>query len=106
MKLGIIIYSSDPETVWNAMRLGLLALSCGDEVNIFLLARGVESDSINSEKFPVADKMEEFVKGGGEILSCGTCLSLRDRVVSPLCQTGTMGTLYDMISSSDKVISL
>jgi uncharacterized protein involved in oxidation of intracellular sulfur len=106
MKLGIIIYSVDPETVWNAMRLGLLALSCGDEVNIFLLAQGVENDAVNTEKFPVVDKMEEFVKGGGKILSCGTCLSLRDRSLSPLCQTGTMGTLYDMISGSDKIISI
>jgi hypothetical protein len=26
MKLGIIIYSNDPETVWNAFRLGVFSL--------------------------------------------------------------------------------
>lgn len=42
MKLGIVIYSCDPETVWNAFRFGNHALKNGDAVKIFLLAKGVE----------------------------------------------------------------
>jgi len=30
MKLGIIIYSNDPETVWNAFRLGSFAAKAGE----------------------------------------------------------------------------
>ncbi|RCV63580.1 uncharacterized protein involved in oxidation of intracellular sulfur [Methanophagales archaeon] len=41
MKLGIVIYSDDSETVWNAFRLGNFALNEGDEVKVFLLARGM-----------------------------------------------------------------
>ena len=26
MKLGLVVYSSDPETVWNAFRLGIFSL--------------------------------------------------------------------------------
>ena len=42
MKLGIVIYSNDPETVWNAFRFGNFSRKQGDEVKIFLLAKGVE----------------------------------------------------------------
>jgi uncharacterized protein involved in oxidation of intracellular sulfur len=32
MKLGIVIYSNDPETVFNAFRLGVFSLGKGDSV--------------------------------------------------------------------------
>ena len=38
MKLGIIIYSADAETVWNAFRLGAFSLQQGDSAKTFLLA--------------------------------------------------------------------
>ena len=37
MKLGIVIYSNDSETVRNAFRFGNLALVTGDEVKGFLM---------------------------------------------------------------------
>ena len=36
MKLGIVISSNDPETAWNASRLGNFALTQGDAVRVFL----------------------------------------------------------------------
>jgi len=51
MKIGIIIYSNDPETVWNAFRFGNFALKENDEVKIFLLANEVECESITTDKF-------------------------------------------------------
>jgi len=47
VKIGIIIYSNDPETVWNAFRLGNYAIKEGDEVKAFLSGKGVESESID-----------------------------------------------------------
>ena len=41
MKLGVVLYSNDPETVYQAFRLGIFALNRGDKVNMFLLAKGV-----------------------------------------------------------------
>ena len=35
MKLGMIISQTDPETVFNALRLALYSLEQGDEVRIF-----------------------------------------------------------------------
>lgn len=46
MNLGIIIYSSDAETVWNAFRLGVFSLKEGDKVKTFLLANGVEWEKL------------------------------------------------------------
>lgn len=46
MKLAMVIYSNEPETVWNAFRLGVQALGQGDQVGIFLLGRGGGSRGI------------------------------------------------------------
>ena len=45
MKLGLVIYSTDAETLWNGFRLGVFALKAGDKVKAFLLAKGVECES-------------------------------------------------------------
>ena len=106
MKLGIIIYSNDSETVWNAFRLWIFALKEGDTVKVFLLAKGVECESIDTDKFRVTEKMQEFINNGGEILACGSCLEVRDSKGSEICPLSTMKDLYDLIKDSDKVILL
>jgi uncharacterized protein involved in oxidation of intracellular sulfur len=57
MKLGIIIYSADPETVWNAFRLGVFSLKEGNKVKAFLLAKGVECEKPVDDKFNVLEQM-------------------------------------------------
>lgn len=106
MKLGIVIYSNDAESVWNAFRLGVFALKQGDNVKTFLIAKGVESETIDTDKFMVTDKMQEYVDAGGEILACGTCLKIRNSGGSEMCSLTTMQDLYDLINESDKVISI
>jgi uncharacterized protein involved in oxidation of intracellular sulfur len=34
MKIGIVVYSNDSETVWNAFRFANFALKEGDEINV------------------------------------------------------------------------
>jgi sulfur relay (sulfurtransferase) complex TusBCD TusD component (DsrE family) len=106
VKLGIVIYSGDPETVWNGFRLGLLALSANDSVSVFLLAKGVEAELMDTEQYVVSEKLVEFVEAGGKEMSCGTCLVARSLDASKYCKSATMGSLYDLIKESDKVISL
>jgi len=106
MKLGIVIYSTDTESVWNAFRLGCFALQKGDTVKVFLLANGVECETLDNEKFKVTEQMQSFVDGGGCILACGTCLKIRNSNGSELCPLSTMQDLYDLISDSDKVVSI
>lgn len=105
MKLGIIIYSTDAETVWNAFRLGVFALKAGDTVNVFLLASGVQCESLDTERFSVTGQMNELVEKGGEILACGTCLKIRNSEGTELCPLSTMKDLYELIRDSDKVVS-
>jgi uncharacterized protein involved in oxidation of intracellular sulfur len=42
MKFGIIVNTDDPETAWNALRLGNEALAGDNETTVFLLGSGVE----------------------------------------------------------------
>jgi len=105
MKLGIIIYSNDSETVWNAFRLGVFALKQGESIKTFLLAKGVESENLNDEKFNVLEQMQLFINEGGEIMACGTCLKIRNSEGSEMCPLSTMNDLYEMIKDSDKVVS-
>lgn len=105
MKLGIVIYSTDSETVWNAFRLGTFALKKGDEVKAFLLAKGVECEKLDTASFKVTDQMKGFVEAGGQILACGTCLKIRNSQGTELCPLSTMQDLYDIIKTSDKVVS-
>ena len=104
MKLGIIIYSTDAETVWNAFRLGVFSLKEGDKVKTFLLAKGVECENLIDDKFNVKEQMQLFVDSGGEILACGTCLKIRNSEGSELCPLSTMKDLYEVIRDSDKVV--
>jgi uncharacterized protein involved in oxidation of intracellular sulfur len=106
MKLALVIYSTDAETLWNSFRLGVFALTAGDEVKAFLLAKGVECESHVTEPFNVKQMMQSFVDAGGEILACGTCLKLRNAHGSELCPLSTMKDLYELIRDCDKVISI
>ena len=67
MKLGIVISSNDPETVWNAFRLGVFSLKDGNEVKIFLMAKGVECESLDTENFKVTEQMRSFIDNRGRI---------------------------------------
>jgi len=105
MKLGIVIYSDDSETVWNALRVANFALSQGDEVEIFLLAKGVELEHLDNTVFKVAEQAVNFKKSGGKILACGTCLKLRKSEGTEMCPLSTMKDLYQLINGCDKVMT-
>lgn len=105
MKLGIIIYSTDSETVWNAFRLGVFSLKQGDQAKAFLLAKGVECEKLSADQFNVTEQMQAFVDNGGKILACGTCLKLRHSEGTELCPLSTMKDLHDIIKESDKVVT-
>jgi uncharacterized protein involved in oxidation of intracellular sulfur len=76
--IGIIIYSNDSETVWNALRLANFAKSTGDTVSVFLLGKGVELDNLIKDNKDVKEQSELFLNNGGSIFGCGTCLRSRN----------------------------
>ena len=105
MKLGIVIYSNDAETVWNAFRFANFSLKEGDNVKVFLLAKGVEYESLDSEKFNIKEQSKSFLEKNGRIFACGTCLKSRESEGSETCPMSTMKDLYELVKESDKVIS-
>jgi len=105
MKTGIIIYSNDAETVWNAFRFANFSLKEGDTVKIFLLAKGVEYEKLDSEKFDIKKQAKSFLENNGKIFACGTCLKSRDSEGSQMCPISTMKDMYELVKESDKVIS-
>ena len=105
MKLGIVIYSDHPETVWNAFRLANFSLKKKDEVKVFLMAKGVEAESLVNEQFNILDQMNKFLDANGILLACGTCIEIRKKDSTELCPISNMGDLYNLINESDKLIS-
>ena len=104
MRLAIVISSNDPETVFNALRLGNFAVQQGDEVGAFLVGKGVELDLIEDERFNVREQAEALLKKGGRIKACGTCLTLRQSSGSELCPLSTMKDLYELVRDADRVV--
>ena len=105
MKLGMVITQTDPETVFNALRLALYSLEQGDEVRIFLSGQGVEIDRIEDSKFDVKGQARKVLDAGGQFLACGTCLKLRKSEGSEICPLSTLKDLYEIVRDSDKVLT-
>jgi uncharacterized protein involved in oxidation of intracellular sulfur len=49
--------------------------------------------------------MSLFIKSGGKILACGTCLMISQSEGSEICPLFTMEDLYNIIRESDKVVA-
>ncbi len=106
MKLGMVITQTDPETVFNALRLALYSLEQGDTVRIFLSGRGVELDRIQDAKFDAPALARKVAQAGGVFLACGTCLKLRDSAGSEICPLSTLKDHYELVRDSDKLVTV
>ena len=106
MKLGMIITQTDPETVFNALRLALYSIEQGDEVRIFLSGKGVEIDGITDVKFDVKGLAQKVLEAGGQYLACGTCLTLRNSGGSEICPISTLKDHYEIVRDSDKIVAV
>jgi len=95
VKIGIVIQSNDPETVWNTFRFANTSLNHGHTAKIFLLGKGVE--------FDVQSLINDFLKRKGELQACGTCLESRNAEIS-ICPTSSMANLLKIVEESDKVL--
>lgn len=105
MRLGIVLNTNNPETAWNGLRLGSKALEAKNAVSMFLLGSGVEVEDIEDKTFDVAGALSNFLDGGGKLLACGTCLKVRHQEAG-ICPVSTMAQLVEMISDSDKLVTL
>ena len=110
MKMTVIIYSNDSETVWNAFRFAITSLIHENRVNVFLLGKGVEAMTLSTLKYDILEQAELFRNNGGVIIGCGVCCENRKDEMPFLqqelrCDMGSMQDLYGLIAEADKVIT-
>jgi hypothetical protein len=103
--LGLVIYSNDTETVWNAMRLANYSENQGDTVSIFLLGKGVEVENLIKESKDINEEVEKFLDNGGTILGCGTCLQSRKNDEPQVCKFSSLADLYTLIRENSLVLT-
>ncbi|NCO66556.1 DsrE family protein [Candidatus Aquicultor secundus] len=105
MKIGIIISSNDPETVWNAFRYGEHVIKAGDDVKVFLTGPGVEAEHISTVQFPVKGMMKNLEALGGKVLCCGTCAKKIRGFEPQACPVGGLKDMHAIIKESDRVVT-
>ncbi len=93
------------EVVWNAFRLANFSIGEKDSVSVFLLAKGVEYESLTNEKYNITELAQKLLDTGGKILACGTCLKQRHKDGNELCPISTMKDLHQIIKESDKILT-
>ena len=103
--LGIVIYSSDAETVWNALRLANYAQEKGDTVVIFVVGKGVDVYMHDTSAFNIKELSIQFLTGGGNIYTCATCAQLRGTDEVQFCTITSIADLYAIVKRSKKIIS-
>ena len=103
--IGMVIYSNDSETVWNALRLANYSKIQGDSVSIFLLGKGVELDSMVKTDQDMKEQADKFLVNGGIILGCGTCLQSRKNDEPEVCKFSSLADLYALIRKNKIVLT-
>jgi hypothetical protein len=103
--IGIVIYSNDIETVWNAMRFANYSKTQGDTVGIFLLGKGVELDNLVKFDKNIKEQTDTFLQSGGTILGCGTCLQSRNNTEPKICKFSSMKDLYELVRKNKIVLT-
>jgi hypothetical protein len=103
--IGIVIYSNDVETVWNAIRFANFSEKQGDTVNIFLLGKGVELDNLIKTEKDLKEQTDTFLSDGGTILGCGTCLQSRNNKDPKVCKFSSMKDLYELVRENKIVMT-
>ena len=103
--IGMVIYSNDVETVWNAFRLANHSKNQGDTVQVFLLAKGVEVDLLVNDNKDLKEQVDAFLEKGGEIQGCGTCLKSRKNNEPQVCTFSSLADLYEVIRKNKIVLT-
>ena len=68
------------------------------------MGKGVEYQKINTDKFNTVEQAEKFIKSGGKIHACGSCIKSREQEDSNMCLISTIKDMYDIVAESSKVV--
>lgn len=105
MKIGIILETREYEKAWNAFRFATTARKLGHHIKMFLMGEAVECEGLVHEKYNVSEQLLAYVKAGGEILACGTCLKSRQMDETEACPVSTMIDCVEMVLWADKIVT-
>jgi uncharacterized protein involved in oxidation of intracellular sulfur len=105
MKIGIILETKEYEKAWNAFRFAVTAKKTRHDVKLFLMGEAVECEGMTHEKYNVNEQLNAFVKAGGEILACGTCLKSRQMESTDACPISTMNDCVNLVVWADRVVT-
>jgi uncharacterized protein involved in oxidation of intracellular sulfur len=103
--IGIVIYSNDVETVWNAIRFANFSKKQGDTVNTFFLGKGVELDNLIKTEKDLKEQSDTFLDNDGTILGCGTCLQSRNNKAPKVCKFSTLKDLYELVRENKIIMT-
>jgi uncharacterized protein involved in oxidation of intracellular sulfur len=105
MKIAIIIETKEFEKAWNAFRFAVTSKKQGHETKVFLMGEAVECEGLIHEKYNVDEQLQTFVRIGGEILACGTCLKSRNLESTESCPISTMIDCVNLVVWADKTVT-
>lgn len=103
--IGIVLYSNDVETVYNAIRLAAYSQEWDNKVQIFLLGKGVELERLMNESKDIKEKVDEFIELGGVIMGCQTCFKSREIDGTKICKVSCIQDLYDLVKKNQIVLT-
>lgn len=103
--IGIVLYSNDVETVYNAIRLAAYSQEWDNKVQIFLLGKGVELERLMTESKDIKEKVDEFIELGGVIMGCQTCFKSREIDGTKICKVSCIQDLYDLVKKNQIVLT-
>ena len=102
--MGIIIYSNDVETVWNALRLANYSQEWGNAVTVYLLGKGVEVEGLMETNKDIKEQMQMFLDQSGTVLGCQTCFKNRNQN-SKICKVACIQDLYETAKKNKVVLT-
>ena len=107
MRLAVIVGTDEIKRMRSALKFANVATKDGNDVKLFILGECFEDKVLDAEEYHLRDGFEEFLGGGGQVYTCGTCVVVKkffeggEEGVCPLC---TMEDLYKIVKWADKIV--
>ena len=105
MKIGIMIETREPEKAWNGLRFAITAKKSGHETRVFLMSEGVEVNQIDHPTYDAANKLQDYLDLGGELMACGTCMESRGKEDGATCPMSSMLDFLQIVEWADKTVT-
>lgn len=103
--IGIVLYSNDVETIFNAFRFANYSQEWDNQVSIYLLGKGVELEGLVKTNNEIKEQVDKFLAQNGIIMGCQTCFQNRQQTESKICKVSCIQDLYDLVKKNKIVLT-